>query len=156
MVCLKVNFLKSALWRIHAIKGILEVLRHFLPLNTSKSYLKCKAKVGYQLSDDSLGTFYFLWWTTSYHLSQSTLLKKSVVQKWKILTISKWLITSQKWLQQCSIRNDWRYLKFTAWHVERLDLMLFNDEPQNMCCFFSKTCRLTLLGQNIFIAMNII
>lgn len=43
-----------------AIKGILDVMGPALSLHQSKKHLKCKVKVGYQLSDDTLGQAHFL------------------------------------------------------------------------------------------------
>lgn len=51
-----------------AIKGILDVMGPALSLHQSKKHLKCKVKVGYQLSDDTLGQAHFLQYATLHHI----------------------------------------------------------------------------------------
>lgn len=51
-----------------AIKGILDVMGPAFSLHRSKKHLKCKVKVGYQLSDDTLGPAHFLQYTTLHHI----------------------------------------------------------------------------------------
>lgn len=82
-----------------AIKGILDVMGPAFPLHRSKKHLKCKVKVGYQLSDDTLVLAHFLQYATLYHIfitSRHFCNSKSLARKLKLLKYIVWFEASLK------------------------------------------------------------